>query len=66
MICIIIHSQKSDDSSHDHGRPELPVYEYITGPAAVYEYLNPVVTSVMTENEAYNTCHEEIRAYDIV
>ena len=52
MICIIIHSKKSDDSCHDHDRP-VPVYEYITGP--VYEYLNPTVTSVMTENEAYNT-----------
>ena len=63
MICIIIRSNKNDDSNHDHGGP-VPVYEYITGP--VYEYLNPTVTSVMTENEAYNTCHEEIRAYDIV
>ena len=64
MICIIIHSNKSDDSSRDHGRPELPVYECISGP--VYEHLNPTVISVMTENEAYNTCHKEIGAYDLV
>ena len=66
MVCTIINCKKSDASSHDHGRPELPdpVYEYITGP--VYGYLNPTVTSVMTENEAYNTCCEEIRAYDFV
>ena len=63
LICIILHSKKSDIPSHD--RPDSPaVYEYITGP--VYEYLNPTITSVMTENEAYNTCCEEIRAYDIV
>ena len=63
MMYIVLQSKKSSISSCD--RPDLPtVYEYITGP--VYEYLNPTITPVMTENEAYDTCCEEIRAYDIV
>jgi hypothetical protein len=63
MICIIIRSNKNGGSSCT-AELESPMYECISGP--VYEYLNPMVTSVMTENEAYNTCSEEISAYDIV
>lgn len=72
MICIIIHTNKtitSDEDRYHHGRPDssAPVYEDITSPTAVvYECLNPMLTSVMTENEAYNTCCDEIRAYNIV
>ena len=65
LICLILrhHAKKDDVSNRD--RPDVPVYECITGP--VYEYLNPTgITSVMTENEAYNTCHSEIRVYDII
>ena len=64
MICIIIHSNKNDTSSCDYGVPDSPVYKCIPNPAG--RCLNPTVTSVMTENEAYNTCSEEISAYDIV
>ena len=64
MICII-RSNKNNGSSRDYGSPDSPVYyECITGP--VYDYLNPTLTSVMTENEAYNTCCDEIRAYDVL
>ena len=61
ILYIVLQSKKSSISSWD--RPDLPA-ENITGP--VYEYLNPTMTSVMIENEAYDTCCEEIRAYDIV
>ena len=53
MICLILrcHAKKDDVSNHD--RPDVPIYECITGP--VYEYLNlTAIISVMTENEAYN------------
>ena len=63
MICLILHSKKNNVSSHDGPEPTV-MYEYITGP--IYESLNPTLTSVMTENEAYNTCCKEIRDYDVV
>jgi hypothetical protein len=69
MIYIIIHSNKSDTSNQDHHSridPSGPVYEDITSPVAVYECLNPMATSVMIENEAYNTCCDKIGAYDII
>ena len=61
MICIV-RFHKSNGSSHDYSTPESPVYECIP----VYDYLNPTLTSVMTENEAYNTCCDEIMPYDSV
>jgi hypothetical protein len=62
IICITLCSKKSTISIQD--RPDLPVYETISGP--VYEYLNPTVTPVMTENEAYTTGCKELRAYKII
>jgi hypothetical protein len=64
MICIKVTlcSKKSTISGQD--RPEQPVYETISGP--VYEYLNPMVTPVMTENEAYTTGCKELSAYKII
>ena len=59
MICC---SKKSSTSSQ--ASPDLPVYECITSP--VYECLNPKVTPVMTENEAYTTSCKELRAYEII
>ena len=64
LICITLCSKKSTILSQDRPDLELPVYEYITGP--VYEHLDPTGTSMMTENEAYNTCCKEIRDYEIV
>jgi hypothetical protein len=72
MICIIIHSNKSDTSNQDfYDRPDpsaQAVYEDISSPEAVYECLYPkcMVTSVMSENEAYNTCCDQIGTYDII
>ena len=55
--------KKDDISNHD--RPDVPVYKCIIG--SLYEYLNPTaITSVMTENEVYNTIRNKIRVYDII
>ena len=63
MICITRSNRNSSlNRNCDYSTPESPVYECIP----VYGYLNPTLTSVMTENEAYNTCCDEIRPYDIV
>ena len=57
------HAKKDDVSSRD--RPDVPVYECITDP--IYNNLNPTaITSVMTENEAYNIFPNEIRVYNII
>ena len=70
MVCglfiavIVCHSKKSATSSQDRPVSDLSVYEYITNP--VYGCLNPTVTPVMTEIEAYMTGCKELRAYKIV
>ena len=62
VVIRIIHSNKNSGLNRDYGTTESPVYECIP----VYGHLNPTLTSVMTENEAYNTCCDEIRAYDVL
>ena len=60
MICLILRCRAKKDDISNYDRPDVPMYECITGP--VYEYLNPTaIISVMTENEAYNTCRNKIR-----
>ena len=63
VICIKLCFKKSVTLSQDG--PDFPVYDSITSP--VYECLNPIVlTSVMTENEAYNTSCKDVRVYEII
>jgi hypothetical protein len=64
IICITLCSKNSKSTISSQDRPDLPVYETISGP--VYEYLNPTVTPVMTENEAYTTGCKEFSAYKII
>ena len=63
VICIKLCFKKSATLSQDG--PDLSVYDSITSP--VYKCFNPtVLTSVMTENEAYDTCCKNVRAYEII
>ena len=61
LTCVVLHVKKKEVIRQN--RLDTPVYEYIS---PVYEYVNPTVVQALTENEAYNTCHKEISAYDIV
>ena len=63
VICIKLCFKKNATLSQDG--PDLSAYDSITSP--VYKCLNPtVLTSVMTENEAYDTCCKKVRAYEII